>query len=63
METQREFFADKTMDLANFAVSVLIFGQAVAERIRWRPFWIGLAFFWMCVVISYVLKKEDSREK
>jgi len=35
METNGEFFADKLMDLANYAVAALVFGQLIGAQTNW----------------------------
>jgi len=51
-ERQRALFADKLLDLANLAMSVGVFGQALSDRpfsivlmLVGFGFWIGLMYF------------------
>jgi len=62
METNEAFFADKLMDLANFASAALIFGQLVGEhKLRWPAFVIGVVLLVVCGVVSYVLRKRGKQ--
>ena len=63
MQTNGEFFADKIMDLANLVFSTLVFGQLLTERIRWPGLIIGFSFFWLCVVLSYWLRKGRRKKQ
>lgn len=58
MTSRGEFFADKLMDLANLAATVLVFGQWVAPDIHLDAFLIGAAFYGFCGVISYLCWRE-----
>jgi len=61
MESNQAFFADKLMDLANFASAALIFGQMVGEhKLRWPAFIIGVVLLFVCGVVSYVLRKRGN---
>lgn len=59
MTTQRGFFADKLMDLANLAVAVLVFGQWVAGQIQFDILLLGLSFYGLTAMVSYYLTGEN----
>jgi len=62
MQNQREFFADKLMDLANYAATALIFGQMVGgQRLVWPALAIGTALLLVLGLVSYFLTKGGKR--
>ncbi len=61
METHGDFFADKAMDLANAVAAALIFGQLVNRQMVWSAVFIGLCFFFICVVLSFLLRKKGGK--
>ncbi|MBI2166649.1 MAG: hypothetical protein HYU34_00185 [Candidatus Omnitrophica bacterium] len=58
METNGKFFADKLMDLANFGVTALVFGQLLAEQMKIFPLVLGFSLLIVLPVVSYFLRKK-----
>lgn len=61
MQSHGEFFADKLMDLANLAMAALVFGQLVNKEIQWGVFTVGVACFWICIVLSFFFRRQTER--
>jgi len=61
VETRREFFAGKLMDLANLAVLVLIFEQIAKDRTNWGIVLFGAAFFSVVFVICFYAKRRKTQ--
>ena len=57
MTSYGEFYADKTMDLANLGAAALILGQIAEGHFRGSVLAVGIGLFVLCLVISYVLRK------
>lgn len=56
---QRNFFADKIMDIANIGSGALVFGNLISDRrfelthLQW-----GIIFYIFCFTISYFLTER-----
>lgn len=55
---QKEFYADKAVDLAHIIGGALVIGQIVAERFDLGVFIAGFTVFLALYVASYFLTKE-----
>lgn len=55
---QKEFYADKAVDLAHIIVGALVIGQLVAEQFEPVIFVVGVIIFLGLYVFSYFLTKE-----
>ncbi len=55
---QKEFYADKAVDLAHIIGGALVIGQFVAERFEVLVFALGVIAFILLYVASYFLTKE-----
>lgn len=63
METQREFFADKIMDLANLGMSALVFGQIVEGDLQRIPLTFGLSLLFLLGMVSFCLTTKIGRSE
>lgn len=55
--SDEEFLADKLMDLANLSAVILVFGQFVAEQIRWNVLFLGVVLYLVIVFIARRLRR------
>ncbi|MCS6902781.1 MAG: hypothetical protein NZO41_00655 [Candidatus Bipolaricaulota bacterium] len=55
---QKEFYADKAVDLAHIIGGALVIGQFVAERFEAIVFALGVIAFVSLYVASYFLTRE-----
>lgn len=56
---QKEFYADKAVDLAHLIAAVLVIGQFLAEKFDPGLFAVGFVIFIGLYIISYFLTKEE----
>jgi hypothetical protein len=63
METQRGFFADKIMDLANLGMSALVFGQIVEGELQQIPLIFGLSLLFIFGMVSFFLTRKIGRSE
>jgi hypothetical protein len=52
LHSDGEFWSDKTMDLANLGMSVLVFGQLITTQINWYTIALGFVLYAFLVVLS-----------
>jgi hypothetical protein len=54
-DRKREIFAEKFMDIGNYAVTALLFSQLIAEKTDW-DIAIAAILIWVCgIVIANVI--------
>lgn len=63
MQTNGEFYADKLMDLANFAVVALVFEHVGKGELKTIVLLVAFAFFSTCFMISFLLRLREKRKK
>ena len=62
MQTNGEFYSDKLMDLANFAMVALVFEQVGKGGLKMAVLLTASAFFFGCFMISFIIRKREKRK-
>lgn len=57
-QSNRDFWPDKIMDLANYVILTLVISQFVLEQIKWQAIAAGLALYAVLAIITYQLRKH-----
>lgn len=53
----REFWTDKSMDLANLSAVALIFSQFVTDKVYWQAIIFGVILYLSLLVLVFYLRK------
>lgn len=56
---QKEFYADKAVDLAHLIAAALVIGQFLMEKFDLGLFIVGFIMFIGLYIVSYFLTKEE----
>ena len=56
---QKEFYADKAVDLAHLIAAALVIGQFLTEKFDPVLFVVGFVMFTGLYIVSYFLTKEE----
>lgn len=56
-ERQEDLYADKLMDLGNYALTALVFGQAFGAAKSLAIGLVGFVFYAGCLVLSFWFQK------
>ncbi len=56
---EKEFWSDKTMDLANLQVVILVFGQLTSSKINLIGALFGSIIYLIAIIITLKIRNKD----
>jgi len=58
IQTERKFWADKFMDLANLGFVTLVLSQGIVEKINWQAIILGVILYITLAILSRFLQRR-----